>query len=68
MVAARRSELLARGYRPGIVEIALEWAVNSASGMEDYHSPDGDSSANLFEQFLGAYLKDTERYIQAFSR
>ena len=67
MVAARRAELLAKGYRAGIVEIAIEWAVNSASGMEDYHSPDGDAPVNLFEQFLGTYLRDTERYIKAFS-
>ena len=64
LVRQRRSELLAKGYRAGIVELAIEWAVNSAEGMANYFGRDGD--LGLYEQFLPKYLKDAERWIRSF--
>lgn len=64
LVEQRRAELLAKGYRPGMVELAIDWAVNSAEGMANYFSRDGD--LGLYEQFLPKYLKDAERWIRSF--
>ena len=64
LVDQRRAELLAKGYRPGMVELAIDWAVNSAEGMASYVSRDG--ALGLYEQFLPRYLKDAERWIRSF--
>ena len=64
LVEQRRAELLAKGYRRGIVELAIGWAVNSAEGMANYFGKDGD--LGLYEQFLPKYLQDAERWIRSF--
>ena len=57
LIEHRREELLAQGYRPGVVELALEWAEKSADGSAEY-----------FQQpvtlFLPRYLADTEKYLK----
>ena len=57
LIEQRRGELLALGYRPGVVNLALEWAGQSAEGSGAY-----------FEQpavlFLPRYLRDTEKYLK----
>ncbi len=57
LIQQRREELLAQGYRPGVVELALQWAERSAEGHAIY-----------FEQpavlFLPRYLADTEKYLK----
>lgn len=68
----RRKELLKKGYPSGIVELALEWAESSASGMASYVmqydlSDDNDNDAEkMTVKFLPRYLKDSENYIKAF--
>ena len=37
-----RGELLAKGYRPGMVSLPIDWAVNSAEGMASYFGVDRD--------------------------
>lgn len=72
LVEKRRKELLKRGYTEGIVELSLEWAQNSASGMANYVlqydlSDDNDNDAETMTvKFLPRYLKDTEKYIRSF--
>lgn len=72
LISRRRKELLAKGYPPGIVELAMDWALSSASGMAAYVteqdlSDDNDNDVEKTTvQFLPRYLKDCERYIQAF--
>lgn len=72
LIEKRRQELLKRGYSEGIVDKALDWAQNSAWGMARYVmsydlSDDNDNSAEkLTIKILPRYLKDTEKYIQAF--
>jgi len=64
LIATRRKELLAKGYRPGIVNLALDWAVGSAEGMAAYvkkHGADGD----LTDQFLPQYLNDCEKWARS---
>ena len=63
LIANRRKELLARGYRPGIVELALEWAVGSAEGMASYVKKQG-VDGNLTDQFLPQYLNDCEKWMK----
>ena len=50
------------GYRPGAVQIALDWAVNSAEAMAEYYS-DGAKDRVAPAQLLPRYLKDTENYL-----
>lgn len=64
MIANRRKELLAKGYRPGIVGLALEWAVGSADGMAQYIQKQG-VDGNLSDQFLPQYLDDCEKWMKA---
>ena len=64
LIEQRRAELVAKGYRPGMVGLAIDWAVNSAEGMANYFGRDGD--LGLYEQFLPKYLKDAERWIRSF--
>lgn len=58
----RRQELLDLGYRPGAVQIALDWAKNSAESMSQYYSDD-DHHVPV-ETLLPRYLKDTEKYLK----
>lgn len=72
LINKRRKELLGRGYPPGIVDLAMDWALNSAEGMASYFSQQGFSDNNdndldtLAIKFLPRYLKDSENWIQAF--
>lgn len=50
------------GYRPGVVQIALDWAVNSAEAMAEYYS-DGAKNRVDPTQLLPRYLRDTEKYL-----
>lgn len=62
-ISQRRQELLAKGHPPGVVNMAMTWARNSADGLAAYHSRDGRNFDTLFEQFLESYLADAEKYI-----
>lgn len=72
LIDKRRKDLLKRGYPEGIVDLSLDWALASASGMANYVlqydlSDDNDNDAEkMTVQFLPRYLKDTEKYIRAF--
>ncbi|MBA7661784.1 hypothetical protein ES703_69804 [subsurface metagenome] len=61
LIAKRRKELLAKGYRPGIVNLALEWAVGAAGGMAAYVKKQG-ADGDLTDQFLPQYLSDCEKW------
>lgn len=61
-VEPRRQELLALGYRPGAVQIALDWAINSAESMARYYSDDGQHNVDV-AQLLPRYLTDTVKYL-----
>ncbi|KKM73129.1 hypothetical protein LCGC14_1413630 [marine sediment metagenome] len=61
LINKRRKELLAKGYRPGIVNLALEWAVGSAEGIAAYVKNQGVDGA-LADQFLPQYLIDCEKW------
>jgi len=63
LIEKRRKELLAKGYRPGIVELALEWAVGSAEGMAGYVKNQGIAS-DMSNQFLPQYLNDCEKWMK----
>lgn len=72
LVDRRRGQLLKKGYPSGIVDLAMDWAQNCASGMasyildEDLGGDNDKSVEQLTVQFLPRYLKDSERWIQAF--
>lgn len=61
-IEGRRQELLQKGYRPGAVQIALDWATNSAEAMAQYYNGDGKGSVDV-GQLLPRYLQDTEKYL-----
>ena len=64
LIERRRKELLVKGYRPGIVNLALEWAVGSAEGMASYVKKQGVDGA-LADQFLPQYLIDCEKWAKS---
>lgn len=64
LIDRRRQELLAKGYRPGIVELSLEWAVGCAEGMSSYVNKAG-SDDNLADKILPQYLTDCEKWIKS---
>lgn len=64
LVSKRRKELLAKGYRPGIVNLALEWAVGSAEGMAAYVKRQG-VNGDMTDQFLPQYLNDCEKWARS---
>ncbi|KKL03675.1 hypothetical protein LCGC14_2623730 [marine sediment metagenome] len=64
LIDARRKELLAKGYQPGIVNMALDWAQGSAQGMASYVKKLG-GDGDLSDQFLPQYLKDCEKWAKA---
>ena len=57
LIQHRREELLDKGYRPGVISLALEWAEKSAEGSSEYFQ----QPAALF---LPRYLADTEKYLK----
>ena len=63
LIAQRSKELLAKGYHPGIVNLAIEWAQGSAQGMADYVSKQGGKDS-LADQFLPQYLEDCEKWMK----
>ena len=64
LLEARRKELLNMGYRPGIVQKALDWAEGSAAGMAEYvEKMGGDGS--MADQFLPQYLVDCEKWMKS---
>ncbi|KKM85873.1 hypothetical protein LCGC14_1284730 [marine sediment metagenome] len=69
LIQARKRELIAKGFRPGIVSKAMDWAVGSAEGMASY-TMKIDASDGRFEgltlDFLPRYLQDAEKWIKAF--
>lgn len=72
LISARKKELLALGYMPGIVDKAMIWAEQCAEGMIGYAQRQGFEGRNsskkteLANQFLPQYLADCEKYIQSF--
>lgn len=72
LIKKRRTALLKKGYPPGIVDLAMEWAVGSAEGMANYVGRQGnpeDSEQDLdalADQFLPTYLRDCENWIKSF--
>ena len=72
LIQKHRKQLLSKGYPPGIVNLAMEWAVGSAQGMatyglglEDSDNPGEDLEA-MANRFLPRYLRDAENWIKAF--
>ena len=72
LIDKRRNVLLKKGYPPGIVGLAMEWAMGSAEGMANYVRQQGnpeDSEEDLealADQFLPTYLRDCENWIKSF--
>lgn len=64
LIDARRKELLAKGYRPGIVKKALDWAEGSADGMAKYVAQMG-GDGSMADTFLPQYLDDCEKWIKS---
>jgi len=70
LTSNRTQELIDLGYKPGVVILAVEWAVGCAEGMANYALKGGDSESDDIEglilQLLPRYLQDCEKWIQAF--
>jgi len=64
LISNRRKELLAKGYRPGIVNKAIAWAEGSAQGMAGYYAQMG-GDGNMSDTFLPQYLNDCEKWIKS---
>ena len=67
---AKKSEWLAKGYRPGLVDMALEWADNWTEGM--LRSPlyaflTKEQKKIILPEFYKYALGKAERWIDAFS-
>lgn len=63
LIDKRRQELLAKGYPPKMVNLSLEWALNTAKGMTDY--VEGDETTTI--KLLTKYLSDTEKWITSMT-
>ena len=66
LIDKRRKELLSLGYNPGIIEVALAWALGSAEGIAKYVQKMSHDDSLDMEEFLPQYLQDCEKYIQSF--
>ena len=71
LIARRTAELLEKGYRRGIIDIAMGWAVGSAEGMATYVAKQAGEDEDgkfdhLADQFLPQYLQDAEKWIRSF--
>jgi len=65
----RKKELLALGYKQGIVDLAMQWAEGCAEGMANYALDSDDRRSNraqLVVQFLPPYLNDCEKWMRSF--
>jgi hypothetical protein len=67
LIEQRRQELLALGYKPGIVDKAMQWAEGCAEGMASYAVGGNRSKkAQVVVDLLPQYLNDCERWITSF--
>lgn len=69
LIEARKEELLAKGFRAGLVDKAMDWAVGSAEGMASYAMKISSSDGKLEKltlDFLPRYLEDSEKWMKAF--
>lgn len=71
LIRKRKKELLSLGYKPGIIDIAMDWAAGCAEGMANYVTKagldqEGNSHEKLLVKFLPQYLNDSERLIRSF--
>jgi hypothetical protein len=68
-VDERRKELISMGYKPKVVDLALEWAIGSAEGMANYYTKTdlgGEEQQKMVLKMLPTYLKDCEKWMQSF--
>jgi len=69
LIQTRKKELLAKGFRSGLVDKAMDWAVGSAEGMASYAMKMSSSDGKLDKltlDFLPRYLEDAEKWMKAF--
>ena len=69
LIRKRREAFLAQGFKPSIVELAMEWASGCAEGMANYVTKQGEGDSGLEEltvRFLPRYLDDSERWMRSF--
>ena len=66
LLDAKRKELLAAGYKPGIVQLSLDWAVGCADGNAAYYQKQGVSN-DMSVELLPAFLNDCEKWIQSIA-
>jgi len=71
LIRRRTKDLLEKGFKPGIVNLSMDWAWGSAMGMASYvHKQGSDNSGRRVEDlavdFLPQYLSDAEKYIRSF--
>jgi hypothetical protein len=62
LINQRKKELLAKGYKPGIVNLAMEWAIGCAQGNADHFQKQG-VKVDLTNEILPSFLKDAEKWI-----
>jgi hypothetical protein len=69
LIGKRRKELIDKGYKPGIVGLAMRWAEGSARGVVGY-GIEAELTAQDREKFvaqiLPRYLNDCETWMQSF--
>lgn len=71
LIKNRRATLISLGYKPTIVDLAMEWAHGCAEGMATYVTKQGvvDNDTSLEEltsKFLPPYLLDCENWMRSF--
>ena len=70
LTSKRSQELLAQGYIPAIVALAVDWAIGCAEGMANYvlkgEPLESDDFDSLSLRFLPRYLKDCENWMRSF--
>jgi hypothetical protein len=69
LIEQRKKELLDLGYKPGIVEKAMQWAEGCAEGMARYALGTKGSrtiKSQTVVQFLPQYLNDCETWMRSF--
>jgi len=67
LINQRKKDLVAKGYTPGIVDKAMQWADGCAQGMANYALDPGYNKTKreqLVIQLLPTYLKDCENWIR----
>lgn len=69
LLKKRRKELMALGYKPGIVDLAMDWASGCAEGMANYAGKAGlaeEPYDQMIVLFLPPYLNDAEKWMRSF--